>query len=76
MKHTEVELKFALPDHAALANRLSELGAEPLGEDRQIDTYFNAPHRDFLAPDVVSEWLRLRSQTRDGSHARTSINFK
>jgi adenylate cyclase class 2 len=48
----------------------------PLGEDRQIDTYFNAPHRDFLAGEIASEWLRLRTETSDHTAERTSINFK
>ncbi len=76
MKHTEVELKYALPDPQALIRRLADLGAQPIGQSRQIDTYFNAPHRDFLAGDVVSDWLRLRSESTDGQAARDSINFK
>jgi adenylate cyclase class 2 len=77
VKYTEVEQKYALPDPQALIDRLAELGAQPMGEGRQVDTYFNAPHRDFLAGDVVSDWLRLRSETADGRQAaRHSINFK
>jgi adenylate cyclase class 2 len=76
VKHTEVELKYALPDPQELIGRLAELGAQPMGQGRQVDTYFNASHRDFLAGDVVSEWLRLRSETGDGQAARDSINFK
>jgi adenylate cyclase class 2 len=76
MKHVEVEVKYSLPDPASLIERLAELEAVPLGEDRQVDTYFNAPHRDFLAGEIVSEWLRLRAETGDHSADRTSINFK
>ena len=76
MKHIEVEVKYALPDPASLIERLAELDAVPLGEDRQVDTYFNAPHRDFLAGEIVSEWLRLRAETGDHSADRASINFK
>ena len=49
-----------------------ELGARKLDEKRQVDTYFNAPHRDFLEGQVVSEWLRIR----DEGGGRCSINFK
>ena len=37
----------------------------------QVDAYYNAPHRDFLAPATVSEWLRLRNDDHGAS-----INFK
>ena len=76
MKHVEVEVKYSLPDPDSLVQRLAELDAVPLGEDRQVDTYFNAPHRDFLAGEIVSEWLRLRTETGTRSAERTSINFK
>lgn len=76
MKHIEVELKYSLPDPAVLVKRLTELDAVPLGEHRQVDTYFNAPARDFLAADIVSEWLRIRTETVHGTPARASVNFK
>jgi adenylate cyclase class 2 len=76
MEHVEVEQKYALPDPAALVHRLTELDAVPLGENQQVDTYFNAPHRDFLAADIVSEWLRLRTETGQDTPATASINFK
>jgi len=76
MQYTEVEVKYSLPDPAALARRMTELAAPLLGEYRQIDTYFNTRGRDFLASDIVSEWLRLRTETIPGSPAHSSINFK
>jgi adenylate cyclase class 2 len=76
VKHTEVEVKYSLPDPAVLVERLTELDAIPLGEHRQVDTYFNAPDRDFLAAEIVSEWLRLRTETGHGTPARASVNFK
>ena len=76
MKHIEVEVKYSLPDPAALVQRLTELDAAPFGERRQVDTYFNAPGRDFLAADIVSEWLRIRTETGHGTSARTYVNFK
>lgn len=71
MQYSEVEKKFALPDPAVLKAKLDELGAKPSEPTRQVDAYYNAPHRDFLAPDAISEWLRIRTEERG-----TSVNFK
>ena len=71
MRYIEVEKKFRLPDAETLKARLAELGAKSAEPTRQVDAYYNAPHRDFLAPEVISEWLRLRTE----DHA-ASLNFK
>lgn len=72
MKHIEVEQKYRLlSDPAALKAALIERDAEPGRPSHQIDTYYNAPHRDFLAPEHISEWLRVRVE--DGT---SSLNFK
>ena len=71
MQYIEVELKYALPDPAVLRTALTRLGATSKPATRQVDAYYNAPHRDFLAPAAVSEWLRLRDDDRGAS-----INFK
>jgi adenylate cyclase, class 2 len=71
VQYTEVEKKFALPDPAALKARLEELGAKPSEPTRQVDAYYNAPHRDFTAPEAISEWLRIRTEDRG-----SSINYK
>jgi adenylate cyclase, class 2 len=71
VQDTEVEKKFALPDPTALKTRLTELGGTPGQPTRQVDAYYNHPGRDFLAPDTISEWLRLRTETRG-----SSINYK
>jgi adenylate cyclase class 2 len=71
VQHIEVEKKFALTDPAALKAKLDELGAKPSEPTRQVDTYYNAPHRDFLAPETISEWLRIRTEERG-----SSVNFK
>ncbi len=71
VQYIEVEKKFALPDPAALKAQLDELGAKPSEPTRQVDAYYNAPHRDFLAPKAISEWLRIRTEERG-----SSINFK
>lgn len=71
MKHVEVEQKYQLLNHDELRQRLKENGGKRVGVERQIDVYYNAPHRDFLASDDLSEWLRLRDE-----HGRVSINYK
>jgi adenylate cyclase class 2 len=53
----EVEIKFRVNDHAALALRLGQLGAKAGPEVRQEDIYLSHPGRDFGASD---EALRLR----------------
>lgn len=71
MRHIEVEQKFHLRNHAEIRKRLEEEGAEKLGIEHQIDVYYNAPHRDFLAERDISEWLRLRDES-----SRASITYK
>jgi adenylate cyclase class 2 len=58
----EVELKLEA-DHDAVRERLDQLDAIHDGRVRQVDTYFDAPHRDFAETD---EALRLRREHRDG----------
>jgi adenylate cyclase class 2 len=73
VKFTEVEQKYTLlGDPGALRIRLRELGGTASEPARQVDTYFNAPHKDFLAgKPVVSEWLRLREEP-----STASLNYK
>lgn len=71
MRYIEVEKKYVLPDAKVLRARLVEIGAKPAEPTRQVDAYYNAPHRDFLAPEVISEWLRIRTEDHGAS-----INFK
>ena len=71
MKHIEVEQKFHLLNHDQLRQRLQEESAKRLGDQRQVDVYYNAPHRDFLADNSISEWLRIRNE--DGAF---SVTFK
>jgi adenylate cyclase class 2 len=71
VKYIEVEQKFAVPDIDQLHKKLAELGATPMPQTSQVDTYYNAPHRDFLEPESVSEWLRVRRQDRGAS-----LNYK
>ena len=55
----EVELKVRA-DHDRVRARLSELDAAPAGGVRQVDTYYDAPHRDFAETD---EALRVRRES-------------
>ncbi|EDK72641.1 putative adenylyl cyclase CyaB [candidate division TM7 genomosp. GTL1] len=71
MKHTEVEQKFHLLNHDELRERLQAAGAQQVRTQRQVDVYYNAPHRDFLADNSLSEWLRLCDE--DG---KVSITYK
>jgi adenylate cyclase class 2 len=58
MMEIEVKVKADLKE---VEKRLVEEGASFVNEERQIDTYYNAPHRDFAETD---EALRLRSVGR------------
>lgn len=63
----EVEVKVRA-DHDAVRERLTALDAQSLGTVVQVDTYFDAPHRDFAATD---EALRIR-EVRAVENADTS----
>jgi adenylate cyclase class 2 len=67
----EIEIRFPLKNMDDVLNTLRKTG-EFKYDNRQIDTYYNAPHRDFFerAPSV-DEWLRLRD-----SDGKFSINLK
>lgn len=56
----EVEMKFRVHDHSALAGRLSDIGVLSDVPQAQDDLYLAHPSRDFV---VTDEALRLR---RDG----------
>lgn len=64
----EVELKVRA-DHERAREALLSAGADPLGTVRQVDTYYDAPHRDFAATD---EALRIR---REHAHAETTAKI-
>ena len=58
----EVELKVRA-SHDPVRDRLAALDADALGTVVQVDTYYDAPHRDFGETD---EALRIRRETHDG----------
>lgn len=57
----EVEVKVRA-DHEQVRPHLQKLGAESVGTVTQVDTYFDAPHREFAETD---EALRIRRETED-----------
>ena len=70
--NTEIEMKFPLT--ATLFNRIEaklKSNSKFINESHQVDRYYNAPHRDFLAPLYAFEYLRVREKESEGS-----INYK
>ncbi|GAA0220056.1 class IV adenylate cyclase [Halobaculum roseum] len=74
----EVEVKVRA-DHDAVRDRLVDLDATGTRRVRQVDTYYDAPHRDFAETD---EALRIRRETvADGANdggggAETKVTYK
>jgi len=62
----EVELKVRA-DHDAVAAALADGDAEALGRVEQVDTYYDAPHREFAATDEALRIRRERPLPDDGS---------
>lgn len=68
----EVEVKAQVDDFEGLKKKLNLLGAKRIEIQRQEDTYFNAPHRDFAKTD---EALRLR-QTNTKNNSKIYMTYK
>ncbi|MXR40904.1 class IV adenylate cyclase [Halobaculum sp. WSA2] len=72
----EVEVKVRA-DHDEVRARLADIDATRLRRVRQVDTYYDAPHRDFAETD---EALRLRRETVTGvdgnADTETRIAYK
>ncbi|AZH25234.1 class IV adenylate cyclase [Haloplanus aerogenes] len=67
----EVELKVRA-DHDAVRDRLSALDADHVGAVTQVDTYYDAPHRDFAETD---EALRIRRE-KSNDETTTRVTYK
>jgi hypothetical protein len=67
MQYIEIERKFRINDPDTLRSRLRELGPVLRGKCG----YYNAPHRDFLDAEIVSEWLTVRDEA-----GCSSLNLK
>ena len=70
----EVELKVEA-DHERVRAALEAAGAAPVDRVRQVDSYYDAPHREFAETD---EALRLRRETElDGDgETTTKMTYK
>ena len=53
----EIEAKIKIDSTEEVEKRLKSAGAVFLGTQKQNDSYYNAPHRDFA---VTDEALRIR----------------
>jgi adenylate cyclase class 2 len=67
----EVEIKVRA-DHDVVRSHLHGLDAAPEGTTTQVDTYYDAPHRDFAETD---EALRVRRETTDRDE-RVALTYK
>ena len=68
----EVEVKIRT-SHEPIREEVSELNGTPIGTVEQIDTYFDAPHRDFAATD---EALRLRQERPEDGTPTHVLTYK
>jgi len=66
----EVEVKVPA-DVSRIADRLDDIDADHVGSVEQIDTYYDAPHREFAETD---EALRIRAE-RHGDET-TKVTYK
>lgn len=71
MDNIEVELKFPVKDYQQLVQNLDSIATIVEKDIYQKDTYFVPSHRNFIAQNPISEWLRVRKQ-KNGD----SINYK
>ncbi|MFC7042518.1 class IV adenylate cyclase [Halonotius sp. GCM10025705] len=68
----EVELKLRA-DHEALRGRLTTAGGDRVESRRQVDTYYDAPHRSFAETD---EALRIRREEPANGDDVTKLTYK
>lgn len=71
-KYQEVEAKYSLHNKEQVLEQISHLQLiHKVVNEVQNDSYYIPAHRNFLEPEIVSEWLRIRT-TEKGC----SLNFK
>ena len=68
----EIEVKARVKDFLAIKKMLDQIGALRIKNEHQIDTYFNAPHKDFGETD---EALRIR-EIPENSGKRLILTYK
>ena len=64
----EVEMKFAVRDEVELRQRLKKWEVELGPRERQVDSYFSHPARDFSHTDAA---LRIRQ-----TESRVEVTYK
>lgn len=70
--NTEIEIKIPLTNEAfSKVKEKLRKEAKFIKKSSQEDIYFNAPHRNFLAPEFPFEWLSIR---RRGN--KSVLNYK
>lgn len=72
MQNIEIEIKVRIDEqvYKRCKEYLSKNG-NFIGSNREIDQYFNASHKNFLAPEYPYEWLRLRKKD-----TKITLNYK
>ena len=60
-------------DHDDVRPTLEARGADRIGTVEQVDTYYDAPHRDFADTD---EALRIRREATHGEETATVVTYK
>lgn len=68
----EVEVKAIANEFGSIRKKLVKLNASKVKIERQEDTYFNAPHRDFA---ITDEALRIR-KIPENDNLRVFITYK
>lgn len=72
MENIEIEIKIKIDE--ATYNRCKsflEKNATFINASGEVDQYFNLSHRDFVATEYPSEWLRLREKNE-----KITLNYK
>lgn len=71
-KYQEVEVKFPLYNMEHVLREIKRIGmVEKVINELQNDSYYTPSHKNFLEPEIVSEWLRIRE-----TNHKSSLNFK
>ena len=68
----DIEVKAKVKDFAVIKKMLNQIKALRIKNEHQIDSYFNAPHKDF---GVTDEALRIR-EIPENSGTRLILTYK
>lgn len=71
-KYQEVEAKFPLFNKEVVLQEINKLKLQKkVINEVQCDSYYTPFHKNFLEPEIVSEWFRVRE-----TENKCSLNFK